>query len=350
MRPVAGYAALRPAAPLTRWDFERRDLTGTDIAVKVSYVGVCHSDLDALRPGDRSPDSNFPLVAGHEFVGRATAVGDRVSKFEVGDAVAVGNIIDSCLECGPCLIGKEHFCDHYPTLTYGGVDRFGRRTQGAYATEYVVDEKFAYSLPPNLDPAGVAPLMCAGITTYSPLRRWKVGAGSVVGVVGVGGLGHLAVKLARAMGASVVGFTVNEEKAQKAMALGVDEVVIVTDDAAMNAQFRRFDFILDTVPVVHDIDFYLRALKIESALCSVGIVDQLRFDPINLIVGGKSIGGAGSGGTVETKEMLDFCSAHEIISEVEVLPIDAVNTALDRLSRAAVDYRLVLDVSMLGSN
>lgn len=343
MLSATGYAAAAPANTLQPWIFQRRELTDHDIALSVDFVGVCHSDLDALRPNAPIGAGVFPLVAGHEFVGHVSAVGSAVTDLSVGDVVAVGNIVDSCRKCGPCLAGKEHFCDNYPTLTYGGLDRYGDRTQGAYSDTYVVDRHFAYAVPDGLDLAGVAPLMCAGITTYSPLRRWHVGPGSVVGIAGVGGLGHIAAKLAVAMGAEVIGFAVNEQKAEAAAALGLHDVVLVTDEQAMSAQFRRFDFILDTVPVPHDINAYLRALVIEGTLCSVGIVERLDFDPVNLIIGGKSLVGAGSGGVPETAELLDFCGRHKITAEVEVLPIDQVNEALDRLARGAVDYRLVLE-------
>ncbi|MGW5446413.1 NAD(P)-dependent alcohol dehydrogenase [Streptomyces asiaticus] len=341
MRKVSGWAAHAPGAAVIPWDFERREPRDKDIAMRVRYCGVCASDLSAIRHGDPAA---FPLVAGHEIVGEVSAVGDAVSRFSVGDQVAVGNIVDSCRTCPACRAGRENWCHGGVTLTYGGTDRVdGSRTQGGYSTEYVIDEHFAYPLPSGLDPAGVAPLMCAGVTTYVPLRRWGTGPGRTVGIVGMGGLGHIALQLAHAMGAEVVQFTTSPDKASEARRLGADDVVFSQDEQRMAAQTGRFDLILDTVGAPHALEPYLSALAIDGTLCLVGIPEQeLRLSALSLIVGAKNLAGAGSGGTGETQEMLDFCGEHGITAETEIVPAHDVNTSLDRLARNDVRYRFVL--------
>ncbi|PSK98799.1 putative zinc-type alcohol dehydrogenase-like protein [Murinocardiopsis flavida] len=343
MREVRGWAAPASGAALVPWDFERREPGDRDIAVRIRYCGVCASDLAAVRRGDPAA---FPLVPGHEIVGEVAAVGAAVSRFSVGDQVAVGNIVDSCRVCAACRAGRENWCHDGVTLTYGGTDRVGgARTQGGFSAEYVVDEHFAYPVPSGLDPAGVAPLMCAGITTYVPLRRWGAGPGRTVGVVGMGGLGHIALKLAHAMGAEVVQFTTSPAKAAEARRMGADDVVHSRDERRMAEQAGRFDLILDTVGAPHALEPYLGALAIDGTLCMVGIPEQeVRVNPLSLIVGAKSLAGAGSGGTGETREMLDFCAEHGITAETEVLPADEVESALDRLARNDVRYRFVLDM------
>ncbi|WP_371786212.1 NAD(P)-dependent alcohol dehydrogenase [Streptosporangium subroseum] len=342
MRNVSGWAAKEQGGRLEPWNFQRRDLLSDDVAVRVEYCGVCSSDISAIRGG-----SEFPLIPGHEIVGEVTAVGDRVSRFAVGDKVAVGNIIDSCGACPACLAGRENWCREFPTLTYGGLDRKdGNPTRGGYSSEYVLTQKFVYALPEGLDPAGVAPLMCAGITTYVPLRRWGAGPGKTVGIVGMGGLGHIALKIAHALGAEVVQFTRSMDKAAEARALGADDVVLSTDERQMAEQAGRFDLILDTVGAPHALEPYLSALAIDGTLCMVGIPEgDLKVAPMSLIVGAKNLAGAGSGGTPETQEMLDFCAEHGIVAEVELMRPDQVNEALDRLARNDVRYRFVLDMT-----
>lgn len=344
MRKVRGWAAHENGAALAPWDFERRELTERDVAVRIRYCGVCATDLSAVRHGDSGA---FPLVPGHEIVGEVSAVGAAVSRFSVGDQVAVGNIVDSCRTCPACLAGRENWCHEGVTLTYGGTDRTdGARTQGGFSAEYVVDEHFAYPLPSGLDPAGVAPLMCAGVTTFVPLRRWGTGPGRTVGIVGMGGLGHIALKLAHAMGAEVVQFTTSPAKAAEARRMGADDVVLSRDEQQMAAQAGRFDLILDTVGAPHALEPYLSALAIDGTLCLVGIPEQeLRISPMSLIVGAKNIAGAGSGGTGETQDMLDFCAEHGITAETETIPAHEVDTGLDRLSRNDVRYRFVLDMA-----
>ncbi|OLT31575.1 alcohol dehydrogenase [Actinomadura sp. CNU-125] len=344
MRKATGWAARTPGAALERWEFERREPRERDVAVRVRYCGVCASDLSAVRHGD---PSGFPLVPGHEIVGEVAAVGSAVSAFAVGDPVAVGNIVDSCRTCAACRAGRENWCEQGVTLTYGGTDRVdGTRTQGGFSSEYVVDEHFVHPLPDGLDPAGAAPLMCAGVTTWVPLRRWGAGPGRTVGVVGMGGLGHVALKLAHALGAETVQFTTSPAKAEEARRLGADEVVLSPDERAMAAQAGRCDLIIDTVGAPHALEPYLDALAVDGTLCLVGIPEaDLRVRPMSLIVGAKNLAGAGSGGVAETREMLGFCARHGITAETEVVPAHEVGTALDRLARNDVRYRFVLDMA-----
>ncbi|OEV03582.1 NAD(P)-dependent alcohol dehydrogenase [Streptomyces oceani] len=343
MRKVNGWAAQAPGAALERWEFERREPQAREVAVRIRYCGVCASDLSALRHG---APAAYPLVPGHEIVGEVSAVGTEVSRFAVGDQVAVGNIIDSCRKCAPCMAGRENWCERGVTLTYGSTDPVdGARTQGGYASEHVVNERFVYPLPDGLDPAGAAPLMCAGVTTWVPLRRWGAAPGRTVGIVGMGGLGHIALKLAHAMGAETVQFTTSATKSTEARRLGADDVVLSSDEREMAAQAGRCDLIIDTVGAPHALEPYLTALAVDGTLCLVGIPEQdLRVDPLSLIVGAKNLAGAGSGGTGETQEMLDFCVRHGITAETEVLPAHQVNTGLARLARNDVRYRFVLEL------
>ncbi|SFF68583.1 uncharacterized zinc-type alcohol dehydrogenase-like protein [Actinacidiphila alni] len=347
MRTVNGWAAHAPGEALRPWRFERRDLRPTDVALRVTHAGVCFTDLDHVRPepGQERPEI-FPLVPGHEIVGEVTAVGAAVTGFRAGDPVCVGNIVDSCGVCEACRGGDQEFCEQFPTLTYAGRDRVdGSLTQGGFSDEYVADQAFVHRRPEGLDPAGTAPLMCAGITTWVPLRQWEAGPGRTVGIIGLGGLGHVAVKLAKALGAEVVGFTTSPGKAADMRALGADDVVLSTDAEAMAEQRGRFDFILDTVPRAHDLTPYLHALRFDRTLCSLGMVQDMPFDPMALVFGRKRLAGAGSGGIAATREMLDFCGAHGVTATVEVLPATEVNTALDRLAANDVKYRFVLDMA-----
>jgi uncharacterized zinc-type alcohol dehydrogenase-like protein len=316
--------------------------------MEVLYCGVCHSDLHMAR--NEWGNAVYPMVPGHEIVGRVTAVGSAVTKFKVGEIAAAGVIIDSCRKCAPCGKGEEHFCDEGATLTYAVPDRVdGSITMGGYSNNFVVDERFAHTVPGNLNLAAVAPLLCAGITTYSPLRHWKVGPGKKVGIVGLGGLGHMGLKFAHSFGAHTVQFTTSARKEASAKALGADEVVVSTDEAAMKAHAASFDFILDTVSAPHDLNPYLALLKQDATLCLVGLPEvPPAISPFALI--GKRISVAGSmiGGMTETQEMLDYCGAHNIVSEVEVIPMEKINEAFERLLKQDVKYRFVIDMSTLG--
>jgi uncharacterized zinc-type alcohol dehydrogenase-like protein len=345
MRSTTGWAAAGPNIPLAPWLFERRDLRPGDVAVRVRHVGVCGTDLDALRPGADGDVGLFPLVAGHEIAGEVAAIGAEVTRFKIGDAVCIGNIVDSCGVCRACLTGDQEFCREFPTLTYAGRDRVdGSLTQGGFSNEYVADETFVHAQPANLDPAETAPLLCAGITTWVPLRTWGVGPGQSVGVIGLGGLGHLAVKFAKALGAEVVQFTTTPGKVDAARELGADDVVVSSDTEAMASQRERFDFILDTVPRPHDLSPYLSALKFDRTLCSLGIQSEMPFSPQALRFGRKRLAGAGSGGVAATREMLEFCADHDLAATIERLPIERVDEALDRLAANDVHYRFVLDL------
>jgi uncharacterized zinc-type alcohol dehydrogenase-like protein len=347
MRTTRGYAALGDEVRLEPWTFERRELRPDDVAVRVTYCGVCHSDLHALEAHTRA---DGPLVPGHEFVGVVEEVGPAVTRFAVGDAVAVGNIVDACGTCAMCRAGQENYCEQFPTLTYGGADRQdGSRTQGAYAAEYVVREDFVYALPEGLDPAATAPLLCAGITVWEPLVRWQAGPGRQVAVVGLGGLGHLAVKLAAALGAHVTAVTTSPGKGEDARRLGAHDVLVSSDGAAMAAARDRFDLVVDTVAAPHDLTPYLRTVALDGTLCTLAIVEQLAFDPMALLVGRKSVASAGSGGRPGTQALLDFCAVHGIGAEVEVLPSAQVGEALARLARGDVRYRFVLDLADLAA-
>ncbi|MCO5974938.1 NAD(P)-dependent alcohol dehydrogenase [Actinoallomurus soli] len=344
MRQTTGWAVHAPGAPLTPWTFERRDLRDDDVAVTVRYSGVCGSDLRAVRHGDVA---SMPLVAGHEMTGTVAAVGPAVTRFHVGDPVAVGNVVDSCGTCPACLDHRENWCFAYPTVTYNGKDRVdGTVTQGGFAQEYVAREAFVYHLPPQLDAAAAAPLLCAGATAFAPLRHWQAGPGKTVGVVGIGGLGHLGVKFAHAMGAHVIAFTTSQDKAAQARALGANEAILSTDPEQMNAAQWRCDLILDTVGAPHRPDAYLRALTLDGTLCTVGIPDQdWQVDPMSLLYGAKRLAGGGGDGTRLVQEMLDFCATHSVLPEVEVVPASDINHALSRLEANDVRYRFVLDMS-----
>ena len=342
-----GYAALDKQSALGPFSFTRREPLPTDIAIEVLYCGVCHSDLHMAR--NEWGNSVYPMVPGHEIVGRVTAIGSAVTKFKVGDIAAAGVIIDSCRHCAPCTRGEEHFCDEGATLTYAVPDRVdGSITMGGYSNNYTVDERFAHTVPANLDLAAVAPLLCAGITTYSPLRHWNAGPGKKVGIVGLGGLGHMALKFAQSFGAHVVQFTTNLRKREDAIRLGADEVVLSSDPAAMKAHTKSFDLILDTVSAPHPLDDYLALLKQDATLALVGLPEKPpSFNIFNLITRRASIAGSMIGGMPETQAMLDYCGEHNIVSDVEVIPIQQVNEAFERLLKQDVKYRFVIDMSTL---
>jgi uncharacterized zinc-type alcohol dehydrogenase-like protein len=346
MRHTVGWRADGPGRPLRRTPLERRDLRRDDIAVRVDYCGVCHTDLHAVRA--RSGGGGAPLVPGHEFTGVVTEIGRDVTGFGVGDPVAVGNIVDSCGACAMCRAGQENFCHEFPTLTYGGTDRHdGSTTLGGYSREYVVRDRFAYPLPAGLDPAAAAPLLCAGVTVWEPLHSLGVGPGTRVAVAGLGGLGHLAVKLAVALGARTSVISRSADKADDARRLGAHDLVVSTDPEQMAAARDRFDVVIDTISAPHDLGPYLRLVAMDGTLTQVGHLGPVTVETLDLLIGRKKLSSAGSGGRPATAAMLDFCAAHGVTADVELLPSARVNDALDRLARNDVRYRFVLDMSDL---
>ncbi len=347
MPPSKGYAALDAKSPVAPFNFSRREPGPTEITVEILYCGVCHSDLHMVR--NEWGQSIYPLVPGHEIVGRVTAVGSSSKKFKLGELAAIGVIIDSCRHCAPCNRGEEHFCDEGATLTYAAKDRVdGSITMGGYSNNYVVDERFAHTVPANLDPAAVAPLLCAGITTYSPLRHWNVGPGKKVGIIGLGGLGHMGLKFAHSFGAHVVQLTTSLKKKEDALKLGADEVVLSTDPAAMKAHAGTLDFILDTASAPHALEPYLALLKQDGTLTMVGLPEKPpAVAPFALIGRRLSVAGSMIGGMEETQQMLDYCGQHNITSEVEVIPIQQINEAFERMLKQDVKYRFVIDMSSL---
>lgn len=345
MRTTTGWRVGDTGA-LQRVSLERRDLRPDDVAVRVDYCGVCHTDLHAVRA--RSDGGDSPLVPGHEFTGVVTDVGSEVTGLVVGEPVAVGNIVDSCDECEMCVAGQENFCREFPTLTYGGVDRRdGSTTLGGYSREYVVRERFAYRLPTDLDPAGAAPLLCAGITVWEPLRALAVGQGTRVAVVGLGGLGHLAVKFAVALGADTTVITRSADKADDARRLGAHGLVISTNAQQMTDSRDRFDVVIDTISVAHDLEPYLRLVALDGTLSQVGYLGPVTVQTTDLLIGRKKLSSAGSGGRPATVEMLEFCAERGVTADVELLPSAHVDEALERLQRNDVRYRFVLDMSDL---
>ena len=342
-----GYAAKNASSPLGPFSFSRREPGPTEITVEILFCGVCHSDLHMAR--NEWGQAIYPMVPGHEIVGRVTAVGASVKKFKVGDVAAVGVIIDSCGHCAPCNRGEEHYCLEGATLTYAAKDRVdGSITMGGYSNNYVVDERFAHTVPANLDLAAVAPLLCAGITTYSPLRHWNVGPGKKVGIVGLGGLGHMGLKFAHSFGAHTVQLTTSLKKKDDAIKLGADEVVVSTDQAAMKKHAGTFDFILDTASAPHALEPYLSLLKQDGTLALVGLPEKPpAVSVFSLITKRASIAGSMIGGMPETQEMLDYCGRNNIAAEVEVIPIQNINEAFERMLKQDVKYRFVIDMSSL---
>lgn len=347
-QPIEAYAAQSATAPLAPHAIERREPRPDDVVIEILYCGVCHSDIHMAR--NEWHNSTYPLVPGHEIIGRAVQVGPQVSKFQVGDLVGVGCMVDSCQECDPCEQGLEQYCAKGCTGTYNDKDRHDHLpTYGGYSERIVVTEKFVLRLPPGLDPKSAAPLLCAGITTYSPLRHWQVSAGQQVAVVGLGGLGHMGVKFAKAFGAEVTLFTRSPGKAEEARRLGADHVVLSTDKAQMKAQRGRFDLILDTVPTQHDLNPYLSTLKLGGTHVLVGLLEPVE-PPVSgavLITGRKSLAGSLIGGIAETQEMLDFCTVQGISCDVEMIAMGEINAAYERMLKSDVKYRFVIDMATL---
>jgi len=344
------YAASSATAPLAPFSIERRTPTATDVAFEILYCGVCHSDLHQARnEWSGFMPTVYPCVPGHEIVGRVTSVGSSVTKFKAGDIVAVGCLVDSCHECTQCKNGLEVFCEKGSTLTYNAPDKHtGGVTYGGYSDSIVVDEKMVLRVPENLDLAATAPLLCAGITTYSPLHHWKVGPGQKVGIVGLGGLGHMGVKFAHALGAHTVLFTTSASKVEDGKRLGANEVVLSKNADEMQKHFGSFDFILDCVSADHDVNAYLGLLKVDGHLVIVGAPEKpLPVSAFALIFGRKSFSGSAIGGIEETQQMLDFCGEHNITSDVEIIPIQQINEAYERLLKSDVKYRFVIDMASL---
>jgi alcohol dehydrogenase (NADP+) len=344
------YAAQSATTPLGPHAIDRRAPLATDVQIDILYCGVCHSDLHQARDEwhDAVP-TVYPCVPGHEIVGRVSKVGANVQKFKVGDLAAVGCMVDSCRTCPSCTRGLEQYCQQFATFTYNGRDKHsGGVTYGGYSEAIVVDEAFTLKVSDKLNPAATAPLLCAGITTYSPLRHWKVGPGQKVGIVGLGGLGHMGVKFARALGAHVVLFTTSPNKVEDGLRLGAHEVVVSKDAAAMAKHANSFDFILDAVSAQHDINAYLSLLKLDGTLTLVGAPEKpLPVAAFNLLLPRRSFAGSAIGGIAETQEMLDFCAEKGIVSDVEVIPIQKINEAYDRLLKGDVKYRFVIDMASL---
>ena len=340
------FATPGAAAPLAATTIERRSPTATDIQIQILYCGVCHSDLHFAR--NEWHFTQYPAVPGHEIVGRVTAIGSGVKKFRVGDTVGVGCLVDSCRTCPDCRAGLEQFCNGM-IMTYGSMDKhLNAPTLGGYAQSIVVTEDFVLRLPANLDPAAAAPLLCAGITTYSPLKHWKVGKGQKVGIVGLGGLGHMGVKFARAFGAHVVLFTTSPGKVADAKKIGAHEVVISKDEAQMAAQAGSFDFILDTVSATHDINALMNLLKHDGNLTLVGApAEPIPVAAFPLLFRRRSLNGSLIGGLPETQEMLDFCGQHSITSDIEIIRMDQINEAYERMLKSDVKYRFVIDMASL---
>ena len=348
MIPARGYAAQGPTTPLAPFRFERRDPGPHDVSIEILFCGICHSDLHQAR--NDWGGATYPLVPGHEIVGRVTAVGEHVRKLKVGDLAGVGCLVDSCRECPACDDDMEQFCERGATFTYNSKDRRGEGvTFGGYSDRIVVEERFVVVVPPTLDLKAVGPLLCAGITTYSPLRHWKVGPGKKVGVIGLGGLGHMGIKFAKALGARVVMITTSPGKGQDAQRLGADEVLLSRDAEAMAAHANSFDFLLNTIPVSHDVNPYAALLRRDRTMVLVGVLTALEppVSGYSLIFGRRSLAGSLIGGMAETQEMMDFCGEHGIVSDVEMIPIQSVNEAYERLLRNDVKYRFVIDMASL---
>lgn len=344
------FAAQSATSPLAPFSFTRRSPRPQDVQIEILYCGVCHSDLHQVRNEWQSVmPTVYPCVPGHEIVGRVVAVGKEVRKFKEGDVAAVGCLVDSCRVCDNCKAGDQQYCQNGFTLTYNSEDKIlGGVTYGGYSDGIVVDEAYVLKVPNKLDPAGAAPLLCAGITTYSPLRHWKAGKGKKVGVVGLGGLGHMGVKFAHSFGAHTVLFTTSPNKAADARRLGADEVVVSKNADEMQKHAGSFDFILDCVSAEHDLNAYLQLLRRDGTLTLVGAPEKpAPVASFNVIFGRRSLSGSAIGGLPETQEMLDYCAEHGIASDIELIPIQQINQAYDRLLKGAVKYRFVIDNASL---
>ena len=348
MPSISSFAAQSATSTLAPYQIERRDVGPKDVQIAIEYCGVCHTDIHQSKNDWGA--SNYPVVPGHEIVGKVNALGSEIKHLKIGQRVAVGCFVDSCHTCTSCNADLEQYCLNGFTATYNSATKDpGGFTYGGYSKSIVVDKHFVLTLPDGLDPAGAAPLLCAGITTYSPLRHWGIGPGKTVGIIGLGGLGHMGVKLSHAMGAKTVMITTSKNKAADAMKLGADQVLISTDAAAMRSMTNQFDFLLNTIPVPHDFNHYLPLLKVDGTMCIVGPVGptaELNTGP--LIFGRKSVAGSLVGGIKETQEILEFCAQHKIVSEIELIKMDEINQAYERMLKSDVKYRFVIDMNSLG--
>ncbi len=344
---VLGYAAHAAKSPLAPYNFERREPRSDDVVIEILYCGVCHSDLHHVN---EDWTTNYPVVPGHEIIGRVLSVGKEVTRFKVGDHVGVGCMVDSCQHCNPCQAGLEQYCEEGNTLTYNSFDRHDHTpTYGGYSEKIVVSDKFVLKVPEGIGLAGAAPLLCAGITTWSPLRHWQVKKGSRVAVVGLGGLGHMALKLAKGLGANVTLFTRSPGKEEDARRLGADNIVISTDEAQMTAASGQFDLIIDTVPYVHDINLYIPTLSLSGTIVLVGFLGDLQptLNTAPLVMGRKAVAGSVIGGIAETQEMLDFCGKHGITADIELINMQDIDKAFKRMLKSDVKYRFVIDMASL---
>jgi uncharacterized zinc-type alcohol dehydrogenase-like protein len=343
---IRAFGTEAAEAPLKSLTIQRRIVQPTDVEIEILYCGICHSDLHAAK--NEWGGTKFPIVPGHEIVGRISKVGNQVTKFKIGDLAGIGCIVDSCRKCEHCIEGEEQFCEPGNTIVFGSADKYlGGHTYGGFSESIVADENYVLHIPQKLDLAAAAPLLCAGITVYSPLKHWKTAAGKRIGIIGIGGLGHLAIKIAKAMGAHVVVFTTSQSKAADAKRLGADEIVLSTDIVQMKKQ-SKLDMILDTVSAKHNVNDYLNLLKVDGTLVLVGLpVDKLPVGAFNLVKGRKSFAGSNIGGIAETQEMLDFCAQHTITADIELINIEQINQAFDRLEKGDVHYRFVVDMASL---
>ncbi len=347
MAKIPAYAAAEAKAPLTPYTVERREPGEHDVLIDILFCGVCHSDIHQAR--DEWGNSIFPMVPGHEIIGRVSRVGAHVTKFKPGDMAGVGCMVDSCRDCDPCRRDLEQFCYKGAAFTYNGTE-MDRETPtfGGYSTQVVVDEAFTLKVPEGLDPAGAAPLLCAGITTYSPLRQWNCKPGDKVGVVGLGGLGHMAVKLAASMGAEVTMLSTSPSKEADARRLGAHDFVLTSEDGAFEKLANRFDLIIDSVSAPHDYNQYLSTLRVGGVMVLLGVPPEaVPVQAFSLIGGNRRLAGSLIGGIKETQEMLDYCAAHNIVSDVEIIPIQKINEAYERVLKSNVRYRFVIDIASL---
>jgi alcohol dehydrogenase (NADP+) len=347
MIPTKAYAAQSATSPIAPFSFERRDPGPKDVLIKITHCGVCHTDIHMSR--NEWGGALYPMVPGHEIIGTVVSVGPEVTKVKAGDRAGVGCFVDSCRTCPSCEAGLENYCENGFTGTYNSMTRDGTSLNfGGYSEQIVTDERFVLKVSEKLDPAAAAPLLCAGITTWSPLRHWKVGPGQNVGIVGLGGLGHMGIKFARSLGAHVTCFTTSKSKIEDARRLGAHEVVLSSSEEEMGRISGRFDFILDTVSANHDLNAYLGLLKREGTLCLVGVPPEAAaVHAFGLVMGRKQLAGSLVGGLPETQEMLDYCAEHGITSDIELIPISSVNEAYGRMLRSDVKYRFVIDMATL---